>query len=80
MYRYQERGPHRDQGREVVCTCSVTARGTAVQQSRERKTLTVLLMLSVGDTCIGIIENEYASVLAVLDTFARDTSKKCGKW
>jgi hypothetical protein len=72
MYSYLERGPHRDQGREVVCTCPVTARVTAVQKSRESDTITVMLMLSVGDTCIGIIENEYTSMLAVLDTFAID--------
>jgi hypothetical protein len=70
VYSYQEIGPHRDQGREVVFTCPVTARVTVVQQSRASDTITVMLMLSVGDTCI--IENEYTSMLAVLDTFARD--------
>jgi hypothetical protein len=72
MYRYQERGTHIDQGREVVFPCPVTARVTAVQKSPESDTITVMLMLSVGDTCIGIIETEYTSMLAVLDTFARD--------
>jgi hypothetical protein len=31
-----------------------------------------MLRLSGGDTCIGIMENEYTSMLAVLETFARD--------
>jgi hypothetical protein len=72
VYSYQEIGTHKDQGREVVFTCPITARVTTVHKSRESDTITVMLMLSVGDTCIGIIENEYTSMLAVLNTFAID--------
>ena len=72
VYSYQEIGTYIDQGREVVFTCPVQARVNAVQKSRESETITVTLMVSVGDTCVGIIENEYASMLSVLDTFSID--------
>jgi hypothetical protein len=70
VYSYQEIGTLIDQGKHVVFTCHPEARVSAVQQHPNNDTITVTINLSIGNTCVGIVSYEYASMLAVLDAFA----------
>jgi hypothetical protein len=69
VYSYQEIGTLLDQGRQGVFTCYPEARVSALQKHPESDTVTVTLTLSIRETCLGIVEDEYASMLAVLDAF-----------
>ena len=69
VYSYQEIGTLIDQRKPVVFTCHPVARVTAVQRHPELETITVTINLSIRDTCIGIMENEYPSQLALLEAF-----------
>ena len=72
VYSYQEIGTQIDQGKQVVFTCYPEARVTAVQKDPDSDVITVTIQLSIRDTCIGILEYEYASILAVLEAFDID--------
>ncbi len=72
VYSYQEIGTLIDQRKKVVFTCHPEARVTAVQRHPDLETITVTINLSIQDTCVGIIENEYTSIAAVLDAFSID--------
>jgi hypothetical protein len=73
VFSYQEIGTLIDQGKQVVFTCHPEAGVTAVQKSPDRDTMiTVTIQLSIRDTCVGILEYEYTSMLAVLDAFDID--------
>lgn len=72
VYSYQEIGTLIDQGRRVVFTCYPEARVSAIQKHRESDSVTVTITLCIRDTCVGIVEYEYASMLAVLDAFDID--------
>lgn len=56
----------------MVFTCHPEARVTVVQRHPDLEAITVTINLSIRDTCIGILEYEYASMLAVLDAFQID--------
>lgn len=58
--------------KQVLFTCSPQARVSAVQKQRESDTVTITLTLSIRDTCIGIVDYEYASIADVLDAFDID--------
>lgn len=58
-----------DRGKRVAFPCRPEARVTAVQKHSDRDTITIIINVYIRDTCIGIVENEYASMLAVLDVF-----------
>lgn len=70
VYSYQEIGTRIDQGKQVVFACHPEARVSAVQKHPDSDIVTVTINLSIGDTCVGIVSYEYASMLAVLDAFA----------
>ena len=70
VYSYQEIGTLIDQRNTVVFTCHPEARVTVVQKDTNSNTITVTIMLSIGDTCIGIIENAYPTIGLLLDAFA----------
>lgn len=72
VYSYQEIGTLIDQCQKVVFTCDPVARVTAVQRHPDLETITVTIQLSIRDTCIGIMENEYSSKLALLEAFDID--------
>jgi hypothetical protein len=72
VHNYQEIGTLIDQGKRVLFTCHPVARVTAVQKDRDSDIITVTLNLSIRDTCIGIVEYEYDSILAVLEAFDVD--------
>ncbi len=72
VYSYQEIGTQIDQGKQGVFTCYPEARVTAVQKHPDSDVITVTIQLSIRDTCIGILEYEYASILAVLEAFDID--------
>lgn len=78
IYRYQEIGTLIDQGRQVVFTCYPEARVSARQNHRESDTVTVTINLCIRDTCVGIVEYEYSSMLAVLDAF--DVDEQAELW
>ena len=69
VYSYQEIGTLIDQRKPVMLTCHPEARVTAVQKHPDLETITVTIQLSIGDTCIGIIENEYLTIGLLLDAF-----------
>ncbi len=69
VYSYQEIGTEIDKGKSVVFTSHPVARVTAVKKSRKSELITVTIQLSIGDICIGIVENEFSSVLDVLEAF-----------
>lgn len=69
VYNYQEIGTEIDRGKRVVFTCHPEARVTAVQKQRDSDIITVTLQISIRDTCVGIVEYEYTSILAVLEAF-----------
>jgi hypothetical protein len=72
VYSYQEIGTLIDQGKRVLFTCHPEARVTAVQQDRDSDSITVTLNLSIRDRCIGNVEYEYDSIVAVFEAFDRD--------
>lgn len=67
---YQEIGTLIDQGRQSVFTCHPEARVSAIQRHRDSDGITVTINIHIQDTCVGIVEYEYASILAVLEAFA----------
>jgi hypothetical protein len=69
IYSYQEIGTLIDQGRQVIFTCHPVVRVTAVQKKPNSDLITVTLVVSIGETCVGIMENEYASIYALLEAF-----------
>ncbi len=69
VYSYQEIGHTIDTGQQVVFTCHPEARVTVVQKDTDSDTITVTIILSIGDTCIGIIENAYLTIGLLLDAF-----------
>ena len=69
VYSYQEIGTLIDQGKQVVFTCYPQARVTAIQRHPDSDTVTVTLNLSIRETCVGMVTNEYTSMLAILDAF-----------
>ena len=72
VYNYQEIGTLIDQGKPVVFPCHPEARVTTLKKNRKSDIITVTLLLSIGDTCIGIVENEYASIEMLLEAFQID--------
>ncbi|MEO8955773.1 MAG: hypothetical protein ABI396_02300 [Ktedonobacteraceae bacterium] len=72
VYSYQEIGTLIDQGRQVVFTCYPEARVSAIQKHHDSDTVTVTINLCIRDTCVGSVEYEYSSMLAVLDAFDID--------
>ena len=78
VYSYQEVGTLIDQGKRVVFTCHPEARVTAVQKHRDSDTVTVTIQFSIRDTCIGIVENEYTSIVEVLEAF--DIDERIEMW
>lgn len=72
VHNYQEIGTLIDQGKQVVFTCYPQARVSAVQKHPGSEIVTVTINLAIRDTCVGIVEYEYTSMLAVLDAFDID--------
>ncbi len=70
VYSYQEVASLIEQGQPVTCTCPITARVKLCQQEGERVIVTITFFLR--DTSIGMIEDEYASLIEVLDAFDID--------
>jgi len=71
-YSYQEIGTLIDQRKLVAFTCYSVARVTAVQRHPDLETITVTIQFSLRDTCVGIVEQEYSSILALLEAFDID--------
>ncbi len=67
---YQEIGVEIDAHKPCRFTCHPTAWVTVRLMSDER--INISMMISVGDTCVGIAENEYASIEDVLEAFQID--------
>ncbi len=74
VYSYQEIGTLIDRGKPMVFTCHPEARVSTVQKDKGSGTVTVTLRLSIRDTCVGMVEDAYTSILAVLDAFDIDES------
>jgi len=72
VFSYQEIGILIDQRKQVAFTCHPEARVTVVQRHPDLETITVTVQLSIRDTCIAILTDEYASILAVLEAFDID--------
>ncbi|MFL5586089.1 MAG: hypothetical protein ACJ8DI_00340 [Ktedonobacteraceae bacterium] len=69
---YQEIGHLIDGCTPVVFTCHPVARVTVLQRAFPENTVKVTINLSIGDTCVGIVANEYASITDLLDAFQID--------
>ena len=69
---YQEIGHVIDSCNPVVFTCHPVARVTVLQHAFPENSVKVTIHLSIGDTCVGIIENEYASIIDLLDAYQID--------
>ncbi len=69
VYSDQEIGTLIDQRKTVAFTCHPEARVTVVQKHPDLETITVTTRLSIQGECVGIVEYEYASILAVLEAF-----------
>jgi hypothetical protein len=76
VYSYQEIGTLIDQGKQVAFTCHPEACVGAVQKDPDSDAVTVTLNLCIRDTCVGMVEDAYASMLAVLDAFDVDDLAK----
>jgi hypothetical protein len=74
VYSYQELGTFIDRGKPMVFTCHPEARVSTVQKDKDCDTVTVTINLPIRDTCVGLVEDEYTSMLAVLDAFDIDES------
>jgi len=56
----------------VVFTCHPVARVSVLQRAFPENSIKVTITLGIGDTCIGIMENEYSSIIDLLDAFQID--------
>lgn len=72
VYDYQEIGTLIDQGRRVIFTCHPEVRVSCMQKQPDSEVISVTLMVEIGDTCVGIIENQYPSMHILLEAFAID--------
>jgi len=72
VYSYQEIGTLIDQRKLVAFTCHPVALVSVVQRHPDLETITVTIQFSLRDTCIGIVEHEYSSILALLEAFDID--------
>ena len=68
---YQEIGILIDSGKPAVFTCHPEARVT-VRWVPNEDTIKATITISIGDTCVGIVETEYASSIDLLDAFQID--------
>ncbi len=69
---YQEIGHVIDSCNPVVFTAHPVARVTVLERAWPENTVKITINLSIGDTCVGIMENEYSSIEMVLDAFQID--------
>jgi hypothetical protein len=69
--KYQEIGILIDSGKPMVFTCHPEARVT-VRQLPNEDTIKATITISISDTCVGIVETEYASIIDLLDAFQID--------
>ena len=72
VYSYQEIGHLIDSCERVLFTCHPVARVTAVQQPWPNASIKVTINLSLGDTHLGTVETDYASITDLLDAFQID--------
>ncbi len=70
VYSYQELASQIEQGQTVSFLSPLTARVRLCQQDEKRVIVTITFFLR--DTSIGMIEDEYASIIEVLDAFDID--------
>ena len=76
VYDYQEIGVEIDQGKLALFTCHPVARVSVQQKSGDTQAnpevdqyIHVIITLSIGDTVVGLVENDYASMIDLLDAF-----------
>ncbi len=72
VYSYQEIGTEIDRGTPCIFTCHPQVRVTCIQKQPDSEIITVTLIVSVRDTCVGIMQSEYASITNLLDAFDID--------
>lgn len=72
VYSYQEVGYVIDRGGPASFTCHPRARVTVRQLSASDDAVEATIALSIGDTCVGMVECSYASITDLLDAFQVD--------
>jgi hypothetical protein len=72
VYSYQEVAPLIERGQAVCFTTHLDARVTAIQPRQDEERVTVTITLSIRDSFIGTVEQDFPSICAVLDTFDID--------
>jgi hypothetical protein len=69
VYSYQEIRHLIEQGQPVQFTCALRAQVITIQQDPESEAITVTLFLSIRETYVGCVRDEYASMCDLLEAF-----------
>lgn len=72
VYSYQEIGTLIDEGKQVVFSCFPEVRVCASKKKPESDAISATFVATIGDTCIGTMESEYASIETLLEAFYID--------
>lgn len=72
VHHYQEIGHVIDAGTPVAFTCYSTVYVSVQCKKPPLRTVEIQMSIYVGDTCVGIAENTYPSMIALLEAFQID--------
>ena len=78
LYSYPEIQHLIEQGEAVTVTCHIHAEVTAIQKRPGYDTITATIHLLGGEYVIAVVENEYPSMVSLLDAF--DIDENAEQW
>jgi hypothetical protein len=76
LFTYQEIGTLIDQGTSATFTRHIVARVTVTQPTPDSETVKALLLLSLGQYNIGVVEMEYTDISELLEAFDIDDGEE----
>ena len=76
LFTYQEIGTLIDQGTSATFTRHIVARVTVTQPTPDSETVKALLLLSLRQYNIGVVEMEYTDISELLEAFGIDDGEE----
>jgi hypothetical protein len=76
LFTYQEIGTLIDQGTSATFTRHIVARVTVTQPTPDSETVKALLLLSLRQYNIGVVEMEYTDISELLEAFDIDDGEE----
>ncbi len=76
VYSYQEIGTLIDQGEQASFTRHIVAHVTVSQPNPDSEAVKVLILLSLGNYNIGVVEMEYTDISELLEAFDIDNKEE----